>query len=153
MATRTPRRIPLRDFFRNPEKSAYKISPDGKYDSHMEPFERRMNVFVEPRESLGKSGAARRITSETERDIGGHWWKNNDRIIYIKDFGGDENFHLFAVDKDGSNLRDLTPFENVKVEVVDELPEIENEVLIGMNQRDPSAFDCYRLNVVTGEMQ
>jgi len=119
----------------------------------MEPYERRMNVFVELREAIGKPGAARQITSETERDIGGHWWKNNDRIIYIKDFGGDENYHLFAVDKDGSNLRDLTPFENVKVELVDELPDIESEVLIGLNQRDPSAFDCYRLNVVTGDLQ
>src|SRR5439155_2039756 len=45
------------------------------------------------------------------------------------------------------------PFDNVRAEVVDELPEIENEMLIGMNQRDPSAFDCYRLNIVTGELQ
>ena len=145
-------RIPLRDFFRNPEKTSYRISPDGRYVSHMEPYERRMNVFVEPRESIGKPGAAVRVTSETARDIGGYWWKNNDRIVYVKDFGGDENYHLFAVDKDGSNPRDLTPFEGVKVDMVDELEEIPNEVLIGMNQRDPQIFDVYRLNIVTGDM-
>src|ERR1035441_7624393 len=115
-----PNQIPLRDFFRNPDKTAYRISPDGKFVSHTEPFERRMNVFVEPREQVGK-GQAVRVTSETERDMGGYWWKNNDTIVYTRDFGGDENFHLFAVNKDGSNPRDLTPFDGVRVEVVDEL--------------------------------
>jgi dipeptidyl aminopeptidase/acylaminoacyl peptidase len=119
----------------------------------MEPFERRMNVVVEPRQALGDASRARRVTSETDRDIGGYWWKNNDRIVYIRDFGGDENFHLFAVDKDGSNLIDLTPFEGVKVDVIDELEEHDTEVLIGMNQRNPELFDAYRLNIVTGEMQ
>lgn len=146
-------RIPLRDFFRNPEKTAYKISPDGRYVSHMEPYERRLNVFVEPRESVGSGAPALRVTNETGRDIGGHWWKNNHRIVYMRDFGGDENFHLFAVDRDGTNQRDLTPFEGVKVEVIDELEEIENEILIGMNRRDPAAFDIFRLNIETGEMQ
>ncbi|MBL7113049.1 MAG: hypothetical protein ISS19_14015 [Bacteroidales bacterium] len=29
------RQIPLEDFFKNPEKSRYRISPDGKYYSYM----------------------------------------------------------------------------------------------------------------------
>jgi len=49
-----PNHIPLRDFFRNPEKTSYRISPDGKFVSHTEPFERRMNVFVEPRGEIGQ---------------------------------------------------------------------------------------------------
>ncbi len=147
-----PQKIPLRDFFRNPEKTNYKISPDGSYVSHTEPYERRMNVFVEPRGELG-SGNAVRITSETDRDITGYWWKNNDTIVYVRDFDGDENFHLFAANRNGSVPRDLTPFPGVKVEVVDELEEIENELLVGTNQRNPECFDVYRLNVGTGEMR
>src|SRR5579883_350252 len=146
-----PRRIPLRDFFRNPDRTAYRISPDGQYVSHTEPFERRMNIFIEPRNAMG-TGKAVRVTSEKERDINAYWWKNNDCIIYTRDFGGDENFHLFAVNRDGTIQRDLTPFPQVKVEVVDELEEIENEVLIAMNQRNPENFDVYRLNVMTGAM-
>ncbi|HZK75849.1 MAG TPA: S9 family peptidase, partial [Candidatus Kapabacteria bacterium] len=86
-------------------------------------------------------------------DISAYWWKNNDCIAYIRDFDGDENYHLFAASPDGAGHRDLTPFAGVKVEVVDDLEEIENEILIGMNQRDPVCFDVYRLNVVTGEMR
>src|SRR5207248_292712 len=110
--------IPLRDFFRNPDKTGYRISPDGNYVSHTEPYEHRMNVFVEPRDAIGQ-GKAVRVTSETARDISGYWWKNHHALFYTRDFGGDENFHLFAVNKDGTDPRDLTPFEGVKVEVVD----------------------------------
>src|SRR5207237_914185 len=88
----SPPLIPLRDFFRNPEKTSFKISPDGRYVSHMEPFgpagEQRLNVFVQQREELGK-GTPMRVTNETARDIGGHWWKNDHRIVYTRDFGGD----------------------------------------------------------------
>ena len=146
------KKIPLRDFFRNPEKTNYQISPDGHYVSHTEPYERRMNVFVEPREAVGQ-GKAVRITSETARDISNYWWKNNDTIIYLRDFDGDENFHIFAASRDGSNSRDLTPFPGVRAQVVDELEEIEGEVLIGMNQRNPECFDVYRLNVLTGDLR
>lgn len=111
-----------------------------------------MNVFVESRDEIG-NGKAIRVTSETERDMGGYWWKNNDCIVYVRDFAGDENFHLFAVNRDGTNQRDLTPFEGVRVEVVDELEDFDNEILIGMNKRNPEVFDVYRMNVMTGDMR
>ena len=37
------------------------------------------------------------------------------------DKGGDENYHLFAVDLDGSNEMDLTPFEGVKADILNGL--------------------------------
>ena len=141
-------KIPLRDFFKNPEKTGYQISPDGKWISYLAPYERRLNVFVMPR----ASGEAKRITSETARDMAGYFWKSNDRIIYLKDSGGDENFHLFSVDLHGENLKDLTPFDSVTVQVVDELEEHPDEMLIGMNKRVKEIFDVYRLNVKTGKL-
>jgi len=41
------KQIPLEDFFKNPEKSGYQISPDGKYFSYKAPYENRMNIFVQ----------------------------------------------------------------------------------------------------------
>ena len=140
--------IPLKDFFRNPEKSGYKISPDGKYYSYMAPYEKRMNVFVQ---EIGKKEATR-LTSEKDRDIAGYFWKNNTRILYLKDNGGDENYKLYGVNTDGSNLKCLTDFPKVRTEVIDDLEDIPNEVIIGINKRNPEIFDAYRLNIETGEM-
>src|SRR5690349_18644337 len=63
--------IPLKDFFRNPEKSDFEISPNGEYLAFMQPWEKRMNVFVQ---KIG-SDTAVRVTSAKERDIAGYAWK------------------------------------------------------------------------------
>jgi len=140
--------IPLEDFFRNPDKSGYQISPDGKYFSFVAPYENRMNVFIQERGQLG----ARRITAETDRDIRTYFWPNNKQILYLKDNGGDENFKLYGVNIEGAVLRCFTDFEGVRTQIIDELPDIPDEVIIGMNKRIPQVFDPYRLNLTSGEL-
>jgi dipeptidyl aminopeptidase/acylaminoacyl peptidase len=147
LAAQPAKIIPMRDFFRNPEKAYFQISPDGNYISFTQPYESRMNVFVQKR----GSDEIKRVTSITDRDISEYFWKGNDRILYMKDFGGDENFHLFSVNKDGIGEKDLTPYEGTKVHLVDELEDHDTDVLIGMNIRNKEIFDVYRLNTITGE--
>ena len=143
------KQIPLEDFFKNPEKSRYQISPDGNYFSFLAPYESRMNIFVQER---GKD-EAERLTSETDRDISGYFWPNSNQILYLKDNGGDENFRLYGVNIDGTNQVCFTDFDNVRTQIVDELPEIPDEVIIEMNKRNPQVFDPYRLNLKTGKME
>ena len=140
--------IPLEDFFRNPDKSSYQISPDGKFYSYMAPYQDRMNIFVQ---EVGSNEAVR-ITEETDRSIAGYFWKNNDRIIFLKDKGGDENYYLVAVNRDGSNMISLTEFEGVRTEFIDDLEDNPTEIIIGLNKRIPQIFDAYRLNIESGEL-
>ncbi len=141
--------IPMEDFFKNPQKVSFRLSPDGQYIAFMKPWKRRLNIFIQ---KIGDTTETR-ITSSENRDIGGYFWVNNERIAFIKDKGGDENFHLFAVNIDGSNFKELTPFENVRVQLIDDLKNNDKEILIGMNKRDPRIFDVYRINVYTGKMK
>jgi dipeptidyl aminopeptidase/acylaminoacyl peptidase len=140
--------IPLRDFFRNPERSGFQVSPDGNSISFTQPYQNRMNVFVQPR----AGGEAVRVTSETERDVAGYFWKGSNRIVYLKDFKGDENFHLVAVDADGKNPVDLTPFEKVRADIVDDLYDNDDAMLVSMNKRNPEVFDVYRLDLNSKEL-
>ncbi len=143
------RTIPLEDFFKNPEKTSYQISPDGIYFSFLAPYESRMNIFIQ---KIGSNNATR-ITSEKQRDIAGYFWANKNRILYLKDTGGDENFKLFGVDKDGKNAKALTDFEGVKTNIIDALKDIPDEIIIGLNKRDKMVFDPYRLNIKSGKME
>ena len=139
----------VEDFFRNPEKSAYRLSPDGTHFSYMGPYERRRNIFIQ---KIGSDKAVR-ITSETDRDISGYFWANDNRLVFIKDAGGDENFKLYAVDKDGSDAKDLTPFDGVRIQIIDDLEDNEDEMIIGMNKNNPQLFEPYRLNINTGDLK
>ena len=143
------RLIPMEDFFRNPEKTDFKISPDGQYLSYLAPWERRLNVQVQ---KIGEDRSTR-VTNATQRNIAGYLWAKNNRLVYLQDQAGDENFRAYAVDADGGNPKDLTPFPQVQVRILDDLEESPDEILIAMNQRNPKFFDAYRVNVFTGALK
>ncbi|HWA05129.1 MAG TPA: S9 family peptidase [Ignavibacteria bacterium] len=143
------RTIPLSDFFRNPEKTHFLISPNGKFVSFLAPYNERLNIFVQ---ETG-TGTTRRITEVTERDIYNYFWGNDKTIIYLRDNAGDENYHFFSVNIESGMNRDLTPFEGVRANLVDKLEDFDSEILIEMNKRNSEVFDVYRLNIETSEMK
>ncbi|MGB9696236.1 MAG: prolyl oligopeptidase family serine peptidase [Ignavibacteria bacterium] len=142
------KQIPLRDFFRNPEKANYQLSPDGKHISFLSPYKGRLNIYV--KDLL--TGTETRITEAKERDITIYFWKGNNKICYLQDIGGDENYKLYIVNIDGSDFKVLTPYEKVVTQIIDDLKDNDNEMLIALNKRNPTVFDVYRINVNTGEM-
>jgi len=144
-----PRTIPMKDFFRNPQTVSFRLSPDGRHLAFLKPWQTRLNIHVQ---EIGRD-EERRITSAAERDIAGYFWASDSRIAYVQDKGGDENFRLYAVNIDGTEEKDLTPFEKVRVQLIDDLKDDDEHVLAAMNQRDPRFFDAYRINVLTGELE
>ena len=141
--------IPMRDFFRRPERAYFRISGDGRTLSFMQPWERRMNIFVQP---VGATAAPLRITAERDRDIPDYFWKGANRIVYGKDFGGDENDHIVVVDRRGGEPNDVTPFPGVKAQIIDPLDEFPDRMLIGLNRRVNEVFDVYELDLSTGRL-
>ena len=142
------KQIPLEDFFKNPEKSSYQISPNGSYYSYMGPYKNRMNIFIQ---KIGDSSATQ-LTFEEKRDISGYFWPNNEQLVFLKDDAGDENFHLFGVDIDGSNPISFTDFDGVRAQIIDDLPDQKDFIIIGLNKRNKQVFDPYRLNLKSGKI-
>src|SRR5437763_1777444 len=119
-AAAPPPKIPLRDFFKNPESRGYLISPDGKALSYLAPWESRMNIWI--RATAG--GEAKRVSSEKDRDIRDYFWKGNDFLVYEQDNKGDENFHLFRVNLKTGEVKDLTGYDKVRVNLIDDLEDV-----------------------------
>lgn len=141
--------IPIEDFFKNPEKSDYQISPNGKYYSYLAPWENRKNIFIEDL----NSGATKRITSQTDRDIAGYYWANDEQLIFMRDDGGDENWYLVVTDVNTGVEKPLTKMAGVRSQIIDDLEDFPDEIIVGLNKRNPQIFDPYRLNIKTGDMQ
>jgi dipeptidyl aminopeptidase/acylaminoacyl peptidase len=147
VAGELPPLIPLQDFFRNPTETAHQLSPSGEYLAFLKPWETRLNIHVR---KMGETEVSR-VTEVRERDIAGYLWVSDDRLVYTLDQGGDENFHLYGIDRDGSALRDLTPYEETRAGVVDELRDDPDHILVQHNRRDQRMFDVFRVQVHTGE--
>lgn len=137
------------DYFAKPKATSFQLSPNGEYLSYLEKDEEnKRHVFVKEI----ASGKVTKAVEEKEELIKGYGWINNERLFYAMDQGGDENFHIYAADIDGSNVIDLTPFDGVKAEITNILKDQKDYIIISMNKNNPQMFDPYKLNVVTGEL-
>jgi dipeptidyl aminopeptidase/acylaminoacyl peptidase len=143
----------VREFFKNPERSFFRLAPDGKHLAFKAHDNGRQNVFVQALDANGSPiGEAKALTHESARDVDSYSWKGASHIVYAKDFGGDENFHVLSVAIDGKDAgKDLTPFDGVRADIVDDLRDDDRHLLIQHNKRDKKVFDVFRADVVTGE--
>jgi dipeptidyl aminopeptidase/acylaminoacyl peptidase len=141
--------VPRDVFFGNPSRTQGRVSPDGTKMSFLAPVEGVLNLWVGP---LGDFDAARPITQDTGSGIDSHQWALNSRnVLYIRDTGGDENFHIYSVDLETNEVIDLTPFEKTTGQFVCSSYRHPDEYLLGINNRDQRWHDVWRVNVRTGD--
>mgnify|MGYP000901882795 CR=1 FL=1 len=138
--------IPLKDFFKNPIARSFEVSPDGKKLAYLKSVDSRMNVFVR---DISDEKSEKQVTFLKDRDVSQFFWKES-QLFYLKDFGGDENFHLFSIDLKTLKDKDVTPFDKTRVSIIDVLKFGDSQsILISHNQRDAKVFDVYKLNIKT----
>lgn len=143
--------IPREALFGNPERANVQISPDGRHLSWVAPLEGVMNVWVAPADDLS---AARAVTRDAARGIRQYFWSYRpDTLLYLRDTGGDEDFHLFAVDVASGEGRDLTPYPRTRAFVSEVSHLHPDHVLVGMNDREPQWHDLYRVDLSSGERE
>ena len=140
----------VEDFMATPNESSFQYSPNGTYLSYMK------------RDSSGKNhlytkntlnGNINKVLEEKEQLIKGYSWINDSRILYAMDKNGDEKTHIYAVNLDGTNNVDLTPYDGVTAGILNALPEQEDYIIAMMNKENPSYFEPYKINVNTGAFE
>lgn len=144
-----PPLIPRDVLFGNPERTGPQLSPDGTKLAWIAPDERGvLQVWVR---TLSKDDA-RAVTQDKKRGIRQFAWaRNSDDLLYLQDTDGDENFHVHGVSLATGSIRDFTPGDAVRAEILASEPKFRDEILVTTNERDPTVFDVYRLHVKTGE--
>jgi dipeptidyl aminopeptidase/acylaminoacyl peptidase len=143
--------IPLEHFFQNPERALTRLSPDGRRLSWIAPYDGVLNVWVADRDGSSK----RCVTRDAARGIRSYFWTRDGRwILFVRDVGGDENYHVLAVDPAGDGReRDLTPFRGVRAGIVSVPRADPRHIVVSLNRRDPAVFDAYRLNLANGGLK
>ncbi len=147
-------------FFGNPEIIAAQLSPDGQFIAFLKPWHGTRNIWVKG--TFEPFSAARLLTAETKRPIPGFFWSQDSQfILFVKDNDGDENFNVWAVDpkavpepgQPAPTARNLTDLKGVRA-VIYEVPKSKPDVIwVGLNDRDPSWHDLYRVHIATGEKE
>ena len=142
-------------FFGDPEISGAQLSPDGKYLTFLKQYNKIRNIWIKKVDEPFEK--ARPITADTKRAVTSYFWSEDSKfILYAQDKDGDENFRIYSVNPFETedaipSAKNLTPFENVRAIIIDIPKKTPNEIIVALNDRDPSLHDVYRLNILTGE--
>lgn len=141
--------IPREALFGNPERANVQISPDGKHLSWVAPVDGVQNVWISPADA---PTAGRAVTADKARGITQYFWSYRpNTLLYLRDSGGDEDFHVHAVDVAGGTTRDLTPYAKTRAAVNGVSHLHPDEILVGMNDRDAKWHDLYRVDLASGQ--
>ncbi|MCC7145348.1 MAG: S9 family peptidase [Phycisphaeraceae bacterium] len=149
--SQSPPLIPRTLLFGNPSRSGPKISPDGRHLVYLAPDERQvLQVWL-----AGANGQPDRVlTRDPKRGIRMFSWTFlPDQLMYLQDAEGDENYHLFLVHLGTGLVRDLTPFQGVRAELVALHHQNPRFALVAMNINDRAVMDVYRLDLVSGAVE
>ena len=140
--------IARQNLFGNPMRAMVRVSPVGGHLAWLAPLDGVLNVWVAPLDDIG---GAKAITNDTSRGIRAFGWSWDGRFIaYVQDKAGDENWHLYAVAREGGEARNLTPLEGVQARQVAASHKHPDTIIVGLNDRDPAWHDLYRVSVSTG---
>ena len=146
-------------FFGDPKIAGAQISPDGEYISFLKPYKGVRNIYVKKRGE--PFGEAVPVTAD-DRPVSGYFWSQDSRyILYVQDKGGNENFHVYAVDpkadpKEETGVppaKDLTPMEGIRAQIYSVPENTPNKILVGLNERDASYHDVYEINISSGDRE
>ncbi|WP_296754697.1 S9 family peptidase [Thioalkalivibrio sp.] len=162
-AERADREVPplldIELFFKDPQYSAARISPDGEAVAFRSAHAGAMNLWVK---GVDEPFDQARPVTAYDRSVSRHYWSRDGRfLLYTQDRDGNENYEIRAVDPfaEGHADSDVPPSrllagaEGARA-IVYHLPRGEPDVLyVGLNDRDPSLHDIYRVHIAAAERE
>jgi dipeptidyl aminopeptidase/acylaminoacyl peptidase len=143
------RQIPVSDFFKTPEKSFFKISPDGKYVSYLKPYKDKQNLYIK---SL-VNNTERMATSFTDYSVRDYSWTFNNQIIFTQDIIAFDQYKMYTLDVATLKIKNLLNLDRARIRILNRNRQQPDMVTVAMNKRDLVNFDVFRLNVKTGELK
>ncbi|MBK8405976.1 MAG: S9 family peptidase [Saprospiraceae bacterium] len=145
-------------FFGDPEISGAQLSPNGKFMSFIKPYKGTRNIWVKKASEAFE--AAKPVTADTLRPLGSYFWSRDSKyILYVQDKGGNENYHIYAVNPaeklmegmDVPTSRNLTNLSNVRAMIYSVPKSNPDLIYVGLNDRDASWHDLYEIRISNGE--
>ena len=137
----------IEQFMSNVSVSGSSFSPDENkifYSSNESGIYNVYEIGIE-------GGTPKQLTDRDESTFVVSCFPNDERLIITSDQGGNEIYHLYIRETDGS-IKDITPWENARASFAGWSRD-QQSFFIQSNKRDPRFMDLYEMDIETLEPQ
>ena len=135
-------RVPIEDFFVKPERTSFRLSPDGSKVAYLGVHDHCKNIFIL---DLQEPDSSKQLTYQVNLNVQSFFWLNNQKIIFSNTQSTSDSLRMFQIDVKSEQRKPLFAPEKARLRWVYPIVENNGSLLVGMNKRDSSLFDLYRV--------
>lgn len=134
--------IPINHFFSTPEKSSFKISPDGRYIAYIGIDNHCKNIYLI---DLEHQDSSKQLTYQNDINVKSFVWNSSSKISFLTEQSSQDSLRLYAVDIKTDKIWPLIKPVRARFRWVHATVSADGSFIAGINDRDSSLFDLYRI--------
>lgn len=136
--------IPVEDFFVKPEKSNFKLSPDGSKIAYLGVDDHCKNIFVL---DLHNKDRSKQLTYQSDMNVQYFFWASDSLIVYANSHSPGDSLRIFSIDVQSERSTALFPPKKGRLRWVSPQKLHRDYLLASLNDRDSTVFDLYKVYV------
>ncbi len=134
--------IPIEDFFVKPDKSQFKLSPDGSKIAYLGIHDHCKNIFIL---DLARPDSSKQLTYQSNYNVQWFFWADDEQLVFSNTQSPADSLRLFRIHVGTEERHPLVDPAKVRLRWVAPLRSQNGSLVFGMNKRDSSLFDLYRV--------
>ncbi|WP_246163514.1 S9 family peptidase [Sphingobacterium humi] len=134
--------IPIEDFFVKPDKSQFKLSPDGSKIAYLGIHDHCKNIFIL---DLARPDSSKQLTYQSNYNVQWFFWADDEQLVFSNTQSPADSLRLFRIHVGTEERHPLVDPAKVRLRWVAPLRSQNGSLVLGMNKRDSSLFDLYRV--------
>ena len=134
--------IPIEDFFVKPDKSNFRISPDGRRIAYLGIDDHCKNIFVLDLEDKRKS---KQLTYQSAMNVQYFFWASDSLIVYSNSHSPQDSLRIYGISVETEKSTLLLPVKKARLRWLSPHTLHDNYLLATLNDRDSTVFDLYKI--------
>lgn len=134
--------IPIQAFFGKPERSSFKVSPDGTKVAYLGLQDHCKNIFIL---DIDQPDSSKQLTYQNNMNVHYFFWATADSIVYSNSQSQLDSLRLFVIDIHTEKSSILIPPADHNLKWVTPNYTVNGQLLAQMNIQDSMSFDLYKI--------
>ena len=134
--------IPIQSFFGKPERSSFKVSPDGIKIAYLGLQDHCKNIFIL---DIDEPDSSKQLTYQDNMNVQYFFWATADSIVYSNSQSAADSLRLFVIDIHTEQSSVLMPTADHNLKWVIPNNAVNGQLLAQMNIQDSLNFDLYQI--------